>query len=366
MNVLVAHPSLNAGGGSERLCLTIIESLKEKGFNVTLGTFEKTRWNDVENLFKDISKPHAEIVKPRIFGRSAYGELMNFHRLLSSLSKKYEITIVSCTSPWFYCPATKKAILYMIPPVHYLKGVKRAYLAPYIFIQHMLIKRAKNKVFLTNSSFSSKIIEDVYSIKCKVLYPPVNTERFFASSKKEDWVVSLGRFDQFKRFEVLIKAFAKVELGRCILIGSAYNSASNKYLMNLKRLISSLKLNPKVDLIVNSPFSAIQKILSKAKIYVHCAQFEHFGISVVEAMASGCVPVVHKSGGPYLDIIERGRVGFAFESVKELANNINVLLQNHNLFRDFSQKAMQRSKFFGSARFKMEFSNLVDLFCSLN
>lgn len=359
MDVLVTHPSLNAGGGSERLCLAIIESLKEKGHNVTLATFEETRWENTENFFGTVFKPDVEIVKPRFFGYSAYGELLNFHRLLSPLYKSYDVVIISCTSPWFYCPAARKTIIYMIPPVCHMNGFKRMYLASYVFIQRLFLKRAKNKIVLTNSSFSSKVIKSIYSLNCEVLYPPVDVEKFYSSSKKEDLIVSVGRYDPFKRFELLIKAFAHIKNGKCVIVGSIYDRVSFRYLEKLRQLANRLKLNDRVTLLVNSSLIKLRNILSKAKVYVHCALFEHFGISVVEAMSSGCVPVVHRSGGPYTDIIKYGKYGFSFED--ELARQINLVLENNELFNEFSKKARQRVKIFNKERFKNEFLNFVDL-----
>ncbi len=45
--------------------------------------------------------------------------------------------------------------------------------------------------------------------------------------------------------------------------------------------------------------SAEQKadLLKRAKLYLHTMEGEHFGISIVEAMAMGCLPIVHDSGG---------------------------------------------------------------------
>jgi len=360
MDILVVHPSLNARGGSERVCLTIIEGLRERGYNVTLGTFEKTNWKSVKEFFGEVTKPDIEFIHSRCFGASAYGELLNFHTLLSHLlSKKYETIIISCTSPWFYCPIAEKTIVYMIPPVNYRYGLRRAYLTPYILIQSMLLKRVKNKIILTNSSFSSRVIKNVYGLNSKVIYPPVDIEKFPSSSNKEDLVISIGRFNPFKRYEILIRAFSKVNKGKCIIIGSIYDNVALRYLRKLKRLIEDLKLSKRVKLVINCPVDTLRQILSKAKLYVHCTFFEHFGISIVEAMACGCVPIVHRSGGPYTDIVRYGEYGFIFRNSCELADLVNLLLKDNKLYKKFSQKAVRRSKVFDKENFKKKFLMLL-------
>ena len=49
---------------------------------------------------------------------------------------------------------------------------------------------------------------------------------------------------------------------------------------------------------------------------------EHFGIGNVEGLAAGLIPVVHRSGGPWLDIVvpfEGGRIGYHAETEEEYA-----------------------------------------------
>jgi alpha-1,2-mannosyltransferase len=361
MNVLVLHPSVNIGGGAERVCVSIIEGLKENGHNVTLATFDKPDWSTVEKYFGKVTQPDAEIVAKRFLGLSAYGEFLNFHRLFSIIKRKFDATIVSCTSPWFYCPPVEKVIIYMLPPMGYGTGLKHLYLEPYNFIQHRFLKKSKKKVILTNSIFSSEIIEDVYSLKPEILYPPVEIENFH-SSPKENLIVSLGRFTPFKRFEVLINSMVDIDNARCIIMGNIHvkgGGGSHVYVDTLIRLIRKLRLEDRVDLFVNHPFDLISEILSKAKIYVHCAEGEHFGISVVEAMASGCVPVVHRSGGPYTDIIDKDRYGFSFERSSDLAHKLTLLLNNDELCNKYSQEAILRSKLFSSYSFKREFAKVL-------
>lgn len=362
MNVAVLHPSLNIGGGAERVCLDVIESLKERGHDVLLGTFEKTDWKSVEKYFGKVTRPDKEIIRPRMFGMFAYGERLNFHFLSSRMPKNCDVTIISCTSPWFYCPTAKKIIIYMIPSVGYQKGFRRLYLKPYVFIQSKRLKKAKNNVLLTNSSFSAKVIEDTYSLKPEVLYPPVDL-RNLHSSKKKDLIVSIGRFNPFKRFEILIKSLVDVDEGKCIIMGSVTRNANREsvaYMRKLRKMINELKLQDQIKLLANCPFDVLRDILSKAKLYVHCALFEHFGISVVEGMASGCVPIVHRSGGAYSDIIDYDKYGFSFKDTNELADKISLLLKNDDLCKEYSKEAIKRSKLFSRENFKKRILDIVE------
>ena len=56
---------------------------------------------------------------------------------------------------------------------------------------------------------------------------------------------------------------------------------------------------------------------------IHTMWNEHFGISLVECMAAGCLMVAHRSGGPLRDIVrewEGTQTGYLAESAEEFAN----------------------------------------------
>lgn len=362
MKVAVFHPSLNMGGGAERVCLEIIECLKESGHHVVLGTFEKPDWARIENRFGTISRPDEEIIRARIFGMFAYGETLNFHFLSEKMPTDCDFNIISCTSPWFYSPKGKHSLVYMLPPVGYETGLRRMYLSPYIFLQNKHMTEKTNSILLTNSVFSAKMIKNMYSFNPDVLYPPVDLSSC-KSSSKEDLIVSTGRFVPFKRFEVLIKSLKDVNEGKCIIMGSVAKNANElsfRYISSLESLISKLNLQDKVELRINSPLETMRNILSRSKIYVHCAMFEHFGISIVEGMASGCVPIVHRSGGAYMDIIENDNYGLSFRHSIDLAEKINSLIKNKDLCDAHSKEAIKRSKIFSSEQFRKRLSEIVD------
>lgn len=368
MNISIIHHSLNPRGGAERLCLTTIEALKEKGHEVCLGTFEKTNWNEVEESFKDVVRPDKEIVvsRKKVF-LGTYGEILQIFLLTSKMCKHSDVTIVSSVSPsWslYGLPVTKKLVIYVHDPTFlsrkYRVGLWHFYYKPYDLIERKSLTKLKNEVILTNSSFSAKLIKKVSALNAKILYPPVDIENFF-SSEKENLVVSVGRFDPIKKFEILIKSFTEVKDASCIIIGSSYGKESRSYILKLKSLIKTLGLETRIKLLVDCPFDTLKQILAKAKLYVHCMLFEHFGISIVEGMASGCIPIVHRSGGPYTDIVNYDTYGFSFKEVHELSDKINLLLENEDLQKEYSEKTKERSKMFSKEVFKKNILRIVEL-----
>ncbi len=80
-----------------------------------------------------------------------------------------------------------------------------------------------------------------------------------------------------------------------------------------------------VQLQVNIPLSALKEWYGRASIFWHfCglgqsnpAHVEHFGMSTVEAMQNGCLPIVFDGGGQR-EIVENGISGFRFANAREL------------------------------------------------
>lgn len=362
MKVSLIHPSLNNIGGSEQVCISLITALKEIGCTITLGTFEKTNWAKMKAYYGNLIIPDFEVISKRGFIPNAYGEMLNFYALSLKMPRDSEICIVSCTSPWFYPPGGRKLVVYILPPLNYERGLRRIYLEPYLLIQRVFLSRVKNKILLTNSSFSSKIITDAYSINPDILYPPVKTASFY-SKKKDELIVSVGRFDPTKRHEILIEALRKTKTKtNCIIMGGIAGDSVNQslsYIAFLKNLISKYNLNERIKLLVNCPHDLLLENLAKAKVYVHCYENEPFGISIVESMAAGCVPIVHQSGGAYYDIINKDQHGLSFCTSEELAEQIDSILTDPDFYSKLSKDCLQRAENFSDKVFRKNFVNLI-------
>jgi len=71
-------------------------------------------------------------------------------------------------------------------------------------------------------------------------------------------------------------------------------------------------------------------------------------------MAAGCVPIVPKAGGPWFDILNRkqGKYGYAYSSLMEAAEKINMLMNDERLRIQISRRALERAKRFDRSFFE--------------
>src|SRR2546426_9894797 len=128
-----------------------------------------------------------------------------------------------------------------------------------------------------------------------------------------------------------------VPTARFVAIGSLQDGTS-AYFDQLRRTA------PENVSFTLSPLRKAKDLLGRAMAYVHCAENEHFGITIVEAMAAGCVPVVHDSGGPR-EIVTND-VGFRWRDLRTAADCISKLSHDDELRQRLSVAAAARAKRF--------------------
>ena len=91
-----------------------------------------------------------------------------------------------------------------------------------------------------------------------------------------------------------------------------------------------MELDEFVTVQVNVNFAELCEWMSKAGIGLHSMWCEHFGIGIVELMASGVIVIAHNSGGPKSDIvtpINQQITGMLATTQEEYAEALNHLLR---------------------------------------
>jgi len=192
-------------------------------------------------------------------------------------------------------------------------------------------------ILLSVSDFTRGFIAKKWKRDSKTVYPPCPVEAFSEFSKvqpRENLVVTIGRIVPEKRFHLFVELARLVPETRFVAIGSLSDDTS-AYYERLKRTA------PENVSFVLSPLRKVKNILGRAMAYVHCAENEHFGITIVEAMAAGCVPIVHDSGGPRE--IVTSDVGFRWSNLSVAARQIGLLAENDSLRRELSVASSVRA-----------------------
>lgn len=164
--------------------------------------------------------------------------------------------------------------------------------------------------------------------KIKVIYNGVNVHRFHPRNdvlNNPPIIIYVGRLEYVKGVHKLVKALSMVsEPYKCLIVGDGTEREK------LSNLIKELKLESNV--IMTGKRSDVDEILQGADVFVHPAIWnEGFGISLVEAMASGLLCLAYNRGA-MAEIIDDKKNGFIVEpdTIEALAEKISEVLTSLN------------------------------------
>lgn len=226
---------------------------------------------------------------------------------------------------------------------------------------------------LTISKFSQGWIKKYWDVESDVLFPPVAIENFYCSKKKENIIVNIGRFfvtGHCKKQLDMVRIFKKIfDSGiknfELHFVGSVAEGEAHQQYFNM---VKEEALGYPVFFHNNASFSELREILAKAKIYWHATgldedpernpiRLEHFGITTVEAMASGCVPIVINLGGQAEIVTDE--CGYKWNTRSEFIEFTKELIGNNILWQKKSINAIERSKYFSLENFKNKLNDFL-------
>jgi glycosyltransferase involved in cell wall biosynthesis len=206
----------------------------------------------------------------------------------------------------------------------------------------------KNSTVITNSEFSRKAIVESFDgssdsgrgiDEVQILRPPVDVDTFrrvlLSSTKnkreEDDIVIVVPRIDKQKKIENAIrlaKLLKQNNIGSGMkIIGNMDYNYDLDYYLSLNQMVRDFDLKDYVTLETNVCLNNLLSIMREAKVYFHTMVGEHFGISIVEAMAAGLIPVVSDVGGP-TEFVPKNTIS---THLKKLSKLYLLLLIQHML-----------------------------------
>lgn len=177
-----------------------------------------------------------------------------------------------------------------------------------------------------------------------IIYPPCPVESLLKTipltpttshtRTQTNQILYIAQFRPEKNHSLVLRAFAHyihssnpplpgAATAHLTLIGSVRaNTSDERHIYALRIEARELHIDNRTTFITDAPWSVVERHLASASVGVNAMYNEHFGIGNVEGLAAGLVPVVHRSGGPWLDIVvpwEGAETGFHAESEQEFA-----------------------------------------------
>jgi len=307
---LVVHPYLDIYGGGERVCHNVIKTLTSHGQKVELLTFDfdAVRYRDIvdEEFPKEVtvhSLGKRTNEKPPF---TIYKRHHNFAQLLKKYRSqlKYDYLFSTQSSspfePVFLSKAKKNFAYVHFPEIHhnYARSTFNRQLYLWMFKHWVEQGIDKLDIVFCNSNYTKEAIQKYWGShgvkEPVVVYPAVNLNKFWSDTPlvhRKKRVVYVARFIPVKRHEILKRLAVELPDFEFISVGGLIEAEKNWF------NDFSQNLPPNYHLKANLHGPELLNILHDSRVYVHLMEGEHFGIAPIEGLASGCVTLVHNSGG---------------------------------------------------------------------
>ena len=353
MRIGIFDPYLDDLGGGEKYMMTLAQCFSEEN-EVTVF------WNSPEDLKKAAERFSLDLSRVRLKNNIFSPTCSSFKRWLESLNYDAIVVLSDGSIPFVL---SKKLFIHFQQPFPKIKMSLKASL-----------KKIRVNSFFCNSLFTKSFVDEEFGINSRVIYPPVDAR--VKENKKENIVLHVGRFralnvesQDYKKQGVMLDVFKKMaDLGlgnwKFILAVGLQESDGIKF-NQLKKKAEGYP----IEFLVNLNSDDLGKIYSKSKIYWHASGYgedlnrnpelaEHFGISTVEAMGAGCVPVVINAGGQK-EIVIDGKNGYLWNTLDDFMTKTNSLIKDEKLWKKMSDAAIKRSGVFTGDRFCNDLKDII-------
>lgn len=356
MRVALLHDYLNQAGGAERVLLALSKLYPEAPIFTLVHDAKHLNGFEDKNIKTSFlqkmpfAKSHIRWYLPLMPTAVEELNLSDYDVVISSSSALIKGAITHPqTLHICYCHTPTR---YLWSETHsYSKEIKEGRLVKHIlpFVLNKLRtwdQLASQRVdhFIANSNFVKERIKNYYHRDSDVIYPPVDTENFYISKDLGDYYLVVGRLKPYKKVDLVVKAFNKLNIPLKI-IGTGEEEAK------LRKMAKS-----NIEFLGHLPEEKKREYYSKCLAFIN-PQEEDWGITPVEAMASGRPVIAYQAGG-VLETVKDGVTGKFFDE-----QSWEALIDTILKFKPYEydpQVIKQHADQFNTRHFYDKMKNFVD------
>jgi alpha-1,2-mannosyltransferase len=300
LKVGIFHPPINMCGGAEGVAVSIIDSLKKAGYQIIVLTNAPIDREKIRAVFGKEIRTDEEFVFPfELFPTTNSKNVYTDYVRALLLKRKCDVLIDTQSNG--IIPGAN--IAYIHHPIFGRFSYKTHKVEKKFFFLHQKLEKilggSNKRLIFSNSKYTSKAIAKFIGVHPILLYPPISNvffENHGVCQNKEDVVLSVSRISPEKNLTSIPLIAKMVDRRiRFLIVGIRQSE------QEMNRILSMIEKNgvsDRVKVLTDVSRDQLIRIMKLSKVFLHVAYGEHFGMSIVEAMASGCIPIVHDSGGP--------------------------------------------------------------------
>ncbi len=302
MKIGIIHPIMDVIGGAEQTTISLLNALNDTKHDVTFYTTTKdlTISNGIKTVFvKRLNLPLGWKIQrileiKKLFEKAKGEDLIIVTSGTLSLAETKKPVII-------YCHSTFESELNLLKIKYF--GIQKLYniiIKRKILDQMRLLKKSSVSL-IANSEYTKKKIMENLGKDSVVIYPPVKLMEKNPNNIEKSGVITIARYSSEKNLEFAVNTMKKVNTHYRI-----FGNAKFRLQFELYDNLLNLVKNTHVKLYCNTDKENIEKSLHTSKVYFQTSK-ETFGISVVEGIIAGCIPIVpdnsaNKETVPFIEL----------------------------------------------------------------
>lgn len=366
LKVAIVHDWLTNQGGAENVVTAMSDLFPDAPIFTSVyvpGAVPSLDGRDIrcswlQKLPKKLRKSHQKLL-PLLPSAFASFDLSSYDVILSSSSSfakcikksnKAQIHICYCHTPVRYLYHARDEYIATYPLPAWLAPVRAILPKLLDFLERRDQKAAKEvDYFIANSQFVADRIARYYQSDATIINPCVDVTQFSQAKEQGDYYMALGRFVPYKKFDLLVETFIKnglplklvgtgVDLEKCQQMAAQHNASNIEFTGYAEQ-------------------AQIIDYYRHAKAFLFPAE-EDFGLTPVEAMASGLPVIAYGKGGAAESVNTQCGVFFYEQTASALQGAIDEFEQRRD---EFSQAdIMARAAMFDNTEFQRKLAQFIE------
>ena len=304
MKVALLHDYLNQAGGAERVLLALAELFPDAPIYTLIHDKKRLTGFDAKDIrtsfLQKIPLASSKIrwFLPLMPTAVEELDLSDYDVVISSssalikgvITHPHTLHICYCYTPTRYLWSDTHQYPKDIPEGKFVKHFLPYFLSRLRQWDHSAAQRVNH--FIAQSNFISQRIKNYYNRESSaIIHPPTDTENFYISKDLGDYYLLISRLKPYKKVDLAVKAFNKLNIPLKIIgIGE-----------EAKKLQKIAK--PNIEFLGHVSEAEKRKLLSQCLALIH-PQEEDYGLTPIEAMASGRPVIAYQAGGALETVVD--------------------------------------------------------------